>query len=123
MAFIGVRRPSIIPVTGISNVAGADGVPVLGTAVTATKEQSAYRITIIPSGTDVLQFGMIVDDGVSPYTTLFNDGQPLNPDVSYLFTHGVTNKEIYNFVLIAVSGSPSVGWRKLQVEEVTEGVI
>jgi hypothetical protein len=124
MAFIGARRPSIIPVTGISNRWGADSVPILDSDVVPTKEQSAYRITIIPSGTDALQFGMTVDDGVAPaYTALLNDGQTLSSNTSYLFTHGVTNAESYNFVLIAVSGTPDVAWRKLQIEEVTEGVI
>ena len=123
MAFIGVRRPSIVAVTGISNLPGADSVPILGSDVVPTKEQSAYRITVIPSGTDSLLFGMIIDDGSLSYTTIFNDGTPLSPDTSYLFTHGVTNKESYNWVLIAVSGTPSIGWRKLQIEEVTEGVI
>jgi hypothetical protein len=123
MAFIGIIRPSIVPVTGVSNSPGADSVPILDVDVTPTKPQSAYRITVVPSGTDVLQFGMTIDDGVLPYTTLFNGGEPLNSEASYLFTHGVKDTESYNFVLIAVSGSPSIAWRKLQVEEVTEGVV
>lgn len=120
MAFIGVRRPSIVPVTGISNLPGASGVAILAADVVPSKEQSAFRITVIPSGDGALQFGMTIDDGTTPYTTLFNDGNGLTPDTSYLFTHGVTNLESYNFVLL---GSGLVGWRKLQIEEVTEGVI
>ncbi|TFH25935.1 hypothetical protein E4G67_00010 [Candidatus Bathyarchaeota archaeon] len=119
MAFIGIIRPSLIPATGISNLPGASGVPILPIDITPTKEQSAYRITIVASGIVPVLFGMTIDDGITPYTTLFNDGLGLKPDTSYLFTHGVTNKESYNFVLL---GGP-VGWRKLQVEEVTEGVI
>ena len=118
MAFIGVFGPSIIPATGISNLPGASGVPILSSAITPSREQSAYRITVVASGAPA-QFAMIVDDGSGPYQTLFNGGEALQPDTSYLFTHGVKNTESYNFVLL---GSP-VAWRKLQVEEVTEGVI
>lgn len=119
MAFIGVIRPSIVAVTGVSNTPGASGVPVLSPAITPSREQSAYRITVVPSGDSPMQFAMVVDDGSGPYQTLLNGGETLQPGTSYLFTHGVTNKESYNFVLL---GSP-VAWRKLQIEEVTEGVI
>lgn len=120
MAFIGERRPSIVAVTGISNLPGASGVPVLASDVTPTKVQSAYRITVIASGASPVQFGMTINDGSGPYTTLFNDGNGITPGTSYLFTHGVTNLESYNFVLLATG---VVAWRKLQIEEVTEGVI
>ncbi len=119
MAFIGIIRPSIVAVTGIANLPGTSGVPILGSDVVPTREQSAYRITVVPSGATPMQFAITIDDGSGPYQALLNGGQTLTPGASYLFTHGVTNKESYNFVLL---GSP-VGWRKLQVEEVTEGVI
>lgn len=120
MAFIGERRPSIIAATGISNQPGVTATPVLPADLVPTKEVSAYRITVIPSG-DAVQFGMTINDGSGPYTTLFNDGNVINPGTSYLFTHGVTNAESYNFVMINATGV--FAWRKLQVEEVTEGVI
>lgn len=119
MAFIGERRPSIVAATGISNLPGASGVPILAADIVPTKEQSAYRITVVASGSSALQFGMTIDDGSGAYTTLFNDGETINPGTSYLFTHGVTNAESYNFVLLG----PTFAWRKLQIEEVTEGVI
>lgn len=119
MAFIGIIRPSIVAVTGIANRSGASGVPILDSDIVPSKDQSAYRITVVPSGTGALQLAMTIDDGSGPYQALLNGGDALNPGTSYLFTHGVTNLESYNFVLL---GAP-VGWRKLQIEEVTEGVI